>query len=198
MAIKLSSKPSREVMNPSEPLVPSKPEVPAWKIFNPWANPIAYFALPLTVLSAFILRQPIIAFIGFIVVLAALGMLMVAFSWALFVQLQLIELGGTKLKWTTGSMSCLCLLGLFGCMLFAVSPLLGGFEKWSQPVVGGRVAIGFLLSVLCTGGMVACAAKGAKLTAEQGILMALYWLCYVPAAVLVALIFMQSGFRGGN
>jgi hypothetical protein len=185
-------------MNPSEPLVPSKSEVPAWKVFNPWANPVAYIALPLTVLSAFLLRQPIAAFVGAFILLAALGMFMVAGSFALLAQLRLTESGGTKLKWNTGSLSFFCLLGLFSCVLLAVWPLFAGGEKLSQPLAGGRVAAGFLLSVLCTGGLVACAAKGAELTAERGFLMASYWLCYVPAAVFVALIFMQSGFRGGN
>ncbi|MEQ2007047.1 MAG: hypothetical protein ABMA26_09625 [Limisphaerales bacterium] len=171
---------------------------PARSALNPWADPTAYFALLLAALGAAILKQPVAAFIGGIILLAAVMMLAFGLALAVEVQKRQCALGGAKDCPASAGLNALCLIALFCLVLLTVSPLFGGGGKVSVPVEFPRVIACFILSVFCSVGLVSFASKDTSISVSRWWLMASYWLCYVPAAAYMAAKFNGMGWRGGN
>lgn len=165
-----------------------QPKKPSLVELSPWTNPAAYVALPLAALGAGILKLPIAAFVGAIIVLGALVMFGVAFALAATVQFLIRPADGQKMSWGRAALNVLCLLGLFGAVLFAVSPLfgIGGIRGESAPVEGGRVVLAMLYATLAATGLASVALKVQGLFSQRWWLVTAYWSCFVPAAAFVA------------
>jgi hypothetical protein len=177
-----------------------QPKKPSLVELSPWTNPAAYVALPLAALGAGILKLPIVAFIGMFIVVGALVMFGAAFALAVTVQFLIRPADGQRMSWGRATLNVLCLLCLFGAVLFAVSPLfgIGGIRGGSAPVDGSRVALAMILATCPAIGLASVALREQGMFSQRWWLVAAYWFCFVPAAAYVAQRLSQLGWYSGN
>lgn len=177
-----------------------QPKPPSKMEWDPWKNPIALIALPLTAEGAAFLRQPIAAFgeplVGGAITLTGFSFFMLGFSLASCVQLlQCRDKAGGMTMSLRIALSFVCLVCLFGAVLFAVSPLLAGKHRESPPLVLGRVGVAFLFASVAAALLPRVARPKVEDSPLIWALSSAYWLCYVPAAALNALRFGDPGWR---